>query len=67
MLSFAVYANKQPAERVNLAGAYVVGSDDVPLRADITFKNGVISCQKKSEAYSSMSAPSSMHSSLVRC
>jgi GH35 family endo-1,4-beta-xylanase len=48
MLSFAVYTNGKPAEKVNLAGAYVVGSDDVPLRAEISFKNGVITCKKRS-------------------
>lgn len=47
MLTFAVYTNGKPAEKVNLAGAYVVGSDDVPLRAEISFKNGVITCKKK--------------------
>lgn len=47
MLSFAVYTNGKPADKVNLSGAYVVGSDDVPLRAEISFKNGVIMCKKK--------------------
>ncbi len=47
MLSFAVYTNGHPAERVNLSGAYLVGSDDVPLRAEISFKNGVITCKKR--------------------
>ncbi len=47
MLSFAVYSNGQPVEKVNLAGAYVVGTDDVPLRADISFKDGVIMCNKR--------------------
>lgn len=47
MLSFAVYSNGQPAERVNLSGAYVVGTDDVPLRAEISFKEGVIYCKKR--------------------
>lgn len=47
MLSFAVYANGKAAEHVNLNGAYVLGSDDVPLRAEITFKNGVINCSKR--------------------
>ncbi len=47
MLSFTVYANGQPAEKVNLSGAYVVGSDDVPLRAEISFKNGLITCKKR--------------------
>ncbi len=47
MLSFAVYSNGRPAEKVNLSGAYVVGSDDVPLRAEIAFKNGIITCKKR--------------------
>lgn len=47
MLSFSVYQQGKPAEQLNLAGAYVVGTDDVPLRADISFKNGVIQCVKR--------------------
>jgi len=47
MLSFAVYLKGQPAESVNLSGAYMVGSEDVPLRADIGFRDGVITCQKR--------------------
>ena len=47
MLSFAVYTNGQPASSVNLAGAYLVGSDDVPLRAEISFDDGLITCEKR--------------------
>ncbi len=47
MISFVVYLNGRLAEKVNLAGAYVVGSDDVPLRAEITFKSGIITCKKR--------------------
>ncbi len=47
MLSFAVYSKGQPAEKVNLAGAYAVGTDDVPLRAEIGFNDGVITCKKR--------------------
>ncbi len=47
MLSFAVYHNGRLADKANLAGAYVVGTDDVPLRAEISFKNGIISCKKR--------------------
>ncbi len=47
MLSFAVYSNGRPAEKANLSGAYVVGTDDVPLRAEISFKEGVIHCKKR--------------------
>ncbi len=47
MLSFTVYSNGQPAEKVNLAGAYLVGTDDVPLRAEISFKDGIITCENR--------------------
>ena len=47
MLSFAVYADGHLAKRVKLSGAYVVGTDDVPLRADIAFDGGVVSCNKR--------------------
>lgn len=47
MLSFAVYQNGKPADRINLAGAYVIGNDDVALRAEVTAKNGVIQCKKR--------------------
>src|SRR5262245_60141907 len=47
MISFVVYVNGRLADKVNLNGAYVVGSDDVPLRAEITFKNGVITCKTR--------------------
>jgi len=47
MLSFAVYVDGKLAEKVNLAGSYVVGTDDVPLRAEVSVKNGVITCKKR--------------------
>lgn len=47
MISFVVYINGRLAEKVNLNGAYVVGSDDVPLRAEISFKSGIITCKKR--------------------
>ncbi|HNQ23925.1 MAG TPA: endo-1,4-beta-xylanase [Phycisphaerae bacterium] len=47
MLCFAVYSAGKPASEVDLAGAYLIGTDDVPLRADIAFKGGIITCQKR--------------------
>lgn len=47
MISFVVHANGKLADKVNLSGAYVVGSDDVPLRAELSFKNGIIACKKR--------------------
>jgi len=47
MLRFAVYQNGKPARTADLAGAYLVGSDGVPVRADIEFKGGEIICNKR--------------------
>ena len=47
MLSFAAYSEGKLADTVNLSGAYLIGSDDIPLRADITFAKGIISCNKR--------------------
>ncbi|MCH8150545.1 MAG: endo-1,4-beta-xylanase [Planctomycetes bacterium] len=47
MLAFAVYLNGEPATEVRLSSAYVVGSDDVPLRADLSFNDGIITCEKR--------------------
>ncbi len=47
MISFAVYSKGRLADRVSLNGAYVVGTDDVPLRAELSFKGGMIHCKKR--------------------
>lgn len=47
MLSFAAYKQNELAESIDLSGAYVSGSDDIPLRAEISFKDGVIHCDKR--------------------
>jgi len=47
MLSFAVYQNGQLAKQIDLEGAYVIGSDDVPLRADLCVRDGIIECSKR--------------------
>jgi hypothetical protein len=47
MLNFAVFSNGRPARRLNLTGAYLIGNDDVPQRADISFAKGVIRCDKR--------------------
>lgn len=57
MLTFAVYSNGKLTEKLNLAGAYLVGSDDVPLRAEITFKSGLISCKKRSPGPAGLAIP----------
>lgn len=47
MLKFDVFHNGQAASAVNLDGAYLIGSDAVPIRADLAFVNGQIRCQKR--------------------
>ncbi|MHC4065011.1 MAG: endo-1,4-beta-xylanase [Planctomycetota bacterium] len=47
MLRFRVFSDGKPAEKVDLAGTYLVGSDGVPMRAEIELKNGEIICKKR--------------------
>ena len=47
MLRFAVFEKGKPAKTVDLSGAYLVGGDGVPIRAEIEFKNGEIQCKKR--------------------
>lgn len=42
MLRIKVYQDGAPAKKVDLAGAYLVGNDRVPLRADLKFSKGEI-------------------------
>ena len=55
MLKFAVFSNGKPAQAPNLAGAYLVGTDDVPIRADLTRKKGLISCKKRAAGPAALS------------
>lgn len=48
MLSFQVYQNGQVPETLDLSGAYLIGSDDVPLRAELAYRKGMITCKKRS-------------------
>lgn len=47
MISFAVYKGGKLADSMDLSGSYVVGSDDIPLRATVSFKDGLILCDKR--------------------
>jgi len=46
-ISFIAYENGRVAESVNLSGAYVFGSDDIPLRAEVKTAEGIVSCGKR--------------------
>lgn len=45
MLRFKVFENGKPAESADLSAAYLIGPDNVPARAELTFANGEISCK----------------------
>lgn len=47
MLRYAVVSDGKPADYVCLDGAYLLGTDDVPLRAEIAFEDGTITCKKQ--------------------
>ena len=50
MVKFNVYADGKPADRLDLEGAYLIGTDGVPLRAEsIEFASGLITCAKRAE------------------
>jgi len=46
MLRFDVYRDGEPADYVDLAGAYVFGQDGIPVRADIAATDSQITCIK---------------------
>lgn len=47
MIRFSVFSGDKPASSLDLNGAYLVGSDGVPLRAEIEFRKGEIVCKKR--------------------
>jgi len=49
MLRFAVNLNSQSAGKVSLAGAYVIGSDGVPLRGELELRGGELLCAKRAD------------------
>ncbi len=46
MLRFDVYRDGEPADSVDLAGAYVFGMDAIPVRADIAATDSQVTCIK---------------------
>ncbi len=48
MLQFDVYIDGEKASRLDLSGALVFGQDQIPVRADLAFENGTITCIKRS-------------------
>lgn len=48
MIKFSTFPANGDAKRVDLRGAYVIGSDDVPLRAELSAHDGEVICKKRS-------------------
>ncbi|UCD27927.1 MAG: endo-1,4-beta-xylanase [Planctomycetota bacterium] len=49
MLRFTLNSNGQEAEELTLDGAYAVGSEGVPLRAELIFSESELVCTKRTE------------------
>lgn len=49
MLCFGIEEKTAASNAVSLAGAYAIGSDGVPLRAELEFKSGQVTCQKRAD------------------
>src|SRR4051794_30830079 len=47
MLRFRVFKNGVPPAELDLATAYLVGSDSVPIRGEFSYSNGEIVCRKR--------------------
>ncbi len=57
MLRFSVFCDGEPADSIDLAGAYLVASDGVPLRAEIVFRDGEIRCKKSAPGPAGLALP----------
>ncbi len=55
MLCFEVDESGSSTREIALAGAYMVGSDGVPLRADVDVKNAKLVCQKRADGPAGLS------------
>jgi hypothetical protein len=47
MLRFEAYHNGEPAQGIDLSGAYVFGQDNIPVRADLVASHHQITCMKR--------------------
>jgi hypothetical protein len=45
MHQFLVFDDHGPPERLPLAGAHLIGRDETPLRAEISFRDGLVRCR----------------------
>ncbi|MBN1341878.1 MAG: endo-1,4-beta-xylanase [Phycisphaerae bacterium] len=54
-MRFRAYIDGKPAASLNLGGSHLVGSDGVPLLAEIGFKDGQIVCSKRPQGPAGLS------------
>ena len=57
MIRFSSFRNGQPSAEFDLASAYLFGSDGVPLRADIEWKDGYLVCDKRAAGPAGLAVP----------
>ena len=55
MLRFAVTREGSAVRDLDLSGAYVVGSDGVPLRAELEFRDSQVICAKRADGPAALS------------
>lgn len=55
MLRIRVYENGSPARSVDLTGAFLVGNDRVPIRGELSFSDGEISCESRARGAAALS------------
>lgn len=49
MLRFLIYHGDKPAKSCPLEGAYLLGTDHVPIRAEFEFAKGELQCEKRAQ------------------
>lgn len=49
MLRFQIYQGSKPAKEFPLEGAYLVGTDHIPMRTDFEWRHGELVCHKRSQ------------------
>ncbi len=47
MLRFQVFRDGQPPAELDLSTAYLTGSENIPIRSDLVYDNGMIICRKR--------------------
>lgn len=57
MLAFSIFVKGEAPAEFDLTGAYLVGSDDVALRGEITYRKGLVTCKKRTAGPAGLCLP----------